>query len=451
MSVAKRAQQHSALIAVGILAVLAVWLWFDLKQPVKEPGENPKVADLAGIQPGDVVRLEVKKGGKSLVAAREGGPWKLVEPVQGAADSDEVKRLVDGLLDRQTDFLMEQAPKDLKPFGLDKPSLEVSLTAKSGDRRTLLVGGQDPGKTSYYVRDAATGRIFLASTSDVNAVKDKDAAGLRDRTLASVPESEIERIRLEKPAGAVVVARKGADWELVSPWQAPADSGAVTSLASRLASLKADRFVEAGGAGSPKYGLNVPRLRVVVTRRNGSEAVFRVGAKAKDLAQVYAARADSSDVLALQEGTLTSLDKTASDLRSKRLFDLATDQAERVAVSGPKGAWEARREGGAWKQVKPAAGKPAKAQTVDDVLFEITGTASKHVAEKPASLARYGLDNPVLTVTVTLKGGAVKQLLVGRPASGDERFVKTGDSPAVFTLSKFAFDRLNAAPSALKE
>src|ERR1051325_8415166 len=103
----KRLRNYSVQIALGVLAVLGIWLWLDSKRPVHEPGENPKVSDLIGIAPADVTRLEISNDGKTTVLTKAGAIWTIEKPIKAAADSELVKRLVDAILDRTSDYVRD--------------------------------------------------------------------------------------------------------------------------------------------------------------------------------------------------------------------------------------------------------------------------------------------------------------------------------------------------------
>ncbi|MCC6728604.1 MAG: DUF4340 domain-containing protein [Chthonomonadales bacterium] len=443
----RRLRDYSAWIAIAALAVLGAFLALDLRRPVREPGQSPKVSDLLDLKPADTRRIEIDGAGPPIALARQGGGWRLEQPVQGPADADAVKKILDGLLEQTTDYVMERPPRDLSGFGLAKPGLKVTLSGVGGRRRALEVGGEDPAKQAVYVREAASGRVFLLPSTGVADARAATPDSLRDRALIAVKPAEVTGITLARPSGTVAIERQGGAWRLTRPWQAPADGIAADSLRDSLASLRAERFVAAGAAGQARYGLARPRLVASVFDARGAHAV-RVGARDPAGGGFYAAREGSEDVLLLAATTYDSLNKSASDLRSRRMLALKTEDARRVTVTTPKGSWEARREGEDWRMVRPSSGKKADSIGVEDVLFDLSADATRHIAENPPDRARYGLDAPAATVSVTLGDGSVKTLTVGARAGKSDYYAAGSDAPgAVFAIPDYVVDRLRKPPA----
>ena len=84
------------------------------------------------------------------------------------------------------------------------------------------------------------------------------------------------------------------------------------------------------------------------------------------------------------------------------------------------------------------SGQPGDRVRITSVLFRLSSlSAQRRVADEASNLADYGLDQPSLTTSVTLKDGTVHQLLFGAKAPGETSgtYVKTAASPVVFTVT----------------
>src|SRR5206468_11558376 len=96
--------------------------------------------------------------------------WKLTAPLQVRADFGAVEGLVGRLQSAQMKSIAaDEAPPDLKKFGLDKPEVTVNVNAGSA-RATLLVGGKADDGT-IYVRDASRPMIMTVESSLVDDLK----------------------------------------------------------------------------------------------------------------------------------------------------------------------------------------------------------------------------------------------------------------------------------------
>jgi len=448
----KRLSSHSIWIALGLLIVLGVWLYFDLKEPVREPDQNPRISEIAGIKPDDVSRVEISGDGTVIALAKAGGKWKIEEPFQAQADTETVGGAVSGLLDQTTDYVMEKPPTDLSKFGLTKPKKSVTLIG-AGKRVVLQIGEQDPSKSSVYTRVADTGKVLLASSFALDGLIKKSPDEFRDKSVLSLRREDVERIRVVRSSGALTLTRTNGKWALSEPISVPADEFAADGICDALTGLKAEKFVAASGADEAKYGLAAPRISVSISAKGGAQYGLKIGKEAPGGSAFYAARAGSAEVVEIAKTTVETLGKPVGELRSKRMLDAQTDSVERLAAQSPKGRWEVRRSGSDWVFVSPNAGKKADPLDVDNVVLDATGSADRWVADEPSAsgLARYGLTAPEVTVTVTLKGGAVKRLEIGKKTSSGDRYARGSDTGAsVFTVGSYVYDQVQNQPKPLK-
>lgn len=104
-----------------------------------------------------------------------------------------------------------------------------------------------------------------------------------------------------------------------------------------------------------------------------------------------------------------------------------------------------KNKDGQWAIVAP---KPYRAD--QDVVSSLVSTlatlnADKTVDEKPANLADFGLLDPSLQVTLTLKDGKTAKLLVGdETPTGSGSFVRAEGDPKVYTIAQYnrtSFDK----------
>jgi hypothetical protein len=105
---------------------------------------------LAGLEPKDVKRVRVQAGGQTMVLERKSETeWRVLEPTKGAANTSKVDDLLYTL--RSLRWKDAVAPEGQEParYGLDAPSMEVSLfKGDGGEIATVQVGKRD-GELAY--------------------------------------------------------------------------------------------------------------------------------------------------------------------------------------------------------------------------------------------------------------------------------------------------------------
>ena len=99
----------------------------------------------ADLQPKDVKRVRVKANGQTALLERSGdADWKLVEPTKGAAKSSKIEDILYTLRALKWDEIVAAKGDAPARWGLDAPTLEVTLfKADGGELGTLVVGKRD--------------------------------------------------------------------------------------------------------------------------------------------------------------------------------------------------------------------------------------------------------------------------------------------------------------------
>jgi hypothetical protein len=128
----------------------------------------------AGLEPRDVKRVRVKAGGNTAVLERSGeSEWKLVEPTKGAARANKVDDLLYMLRGLKWEEIVAPKPDAPARWGLDAPSLEVTLYKADGGEIGSFVLGKREGE-SYYARTATSPVYAVPARSIVEPPKVPD-------------------------------------------------------------------------------------------------------------------------------------------------------------------------------------------------------------------------------------------------------------------------------------
>ena len=105
---------------------------------------------MSGLEPRDIKRMRVRAGGQTVVVERSGeSDWKLVEGGSGAAKSATVDNLLYAL--RALKWQTIAAPTGDEPakYGLDAPTLEVTLLKADGSEAGALLIGKREGEQAW--------------------------------------------------------------------------------------------------------------------------------------------------------------------------------------------------------------------------------------------------------------------------------------------------------------
>lgn len=226
--------------------------------------------------------LVLSKGADALELKRDGSEWKVTRPVPSRSDYSAVEGFMTRLSSSNMSKLVEENPKDLAKYGLDKPTATVTIGA--GSAKTVLeVGKTEQG--DLYARDASRPMVFtLDSTLATDLNKPFD--DYRKKELFEFRPFFLDKFRavLDAPGGPKTYEfekqkpKTPADpetWKVTRVGGAShtADQTAMDDLLNKLLGIKAESFVDA----KAKTGLDKPALVVSASYDSGKFERVRFG------------------------------------------------------------------------------------------------------------------------------------------------------------------------------
>ena len=398
----------------------------------------------------NVTGVDLDVNGEQIgLAADEPGKWRIVKPRALRADTDLVSEFLDKLEGAKAIEFVDDAPKSLAPYGLDKPARVTVWVGRDKDRaaRTLLVGRPVPEKKGVYVKREGEPGVILTAEA-VWAVFPKTVAALRDKTVVSYAYDKLAKVEITHGRETVDLEKDGTTWKLTAPEALRADSGAVTQLLWKIRDLRALGFLAEGAADVPRF-LAKPEVTVKLWETGAKEpktlllqsSPERRGGQPAALAAVQG----EGPVVLVEGKVLSELTPGVALLRDRTVFpafDLG--DVKRARVTGGDKPLVVEKGETDWKQVEPARG-PTKDGRVANVLLALKALKWKEIASKGGDDAKFGLDKPELEVTVWKgDGGELGTLLVGR-TDGAVTYVKLKAEPGIFAVSSKDLEDLRKA------
>ena len=90
--------------------------------------------------------------------------WSVLKPIKTDSDQGSVDSLTEAIAKAQLTRTIEEKPDSLKPFGLDKPAVTLTVTTDNkGVLPALLVGRTSPVSNSVYVKFANQPAVLMTS------------------------------------------------------------------------------------------------------------------------------------------------------------------------------------------------------------------------------------------------------------------------------------------------
>jgi hypothetical protein len=203
---------------------------------------------------------------------------------------------------------------------------------------------------------ALSGAVYWSNKKQAaeDAKPSKDAAP----KLVTLTDDQINQVEIQKKDGDDVVLQKNASgkWTMAKPQQWPVDQDASAPIVTAFTGLTWDRLIEDKPADLSQYGLANPHLRVTATGKNGKSQSLLLGDDTPTGGGTFAKLENDPRVFSLSSATKSSFDKSAQDLRDKRLLTFDSDKLSRIEVATKGTTFEiGKNNQNEWQIIKPAS------------------------------------------------------------------------------------------------
>lgn len=387
-------------------------------RPVEQLRDNTILA----ARPDEVERIVLHGPSGEVRARRSGETWRL-EGAEGAGDFDSVNNWLDALAALRVESREDAAQAATRGLATATRWIDVSRTGVEG-RERIEIGARDDDHV-YVRREGEPVVLALPNTADTTLFV--DAARFRaSSVIRDVPE-ELRALVTEGLGFRDEVSKDAGRWSLLHPITAGADPLVMRTIAERLASLDAQRWVSL--EARPEHELDRPAARIVA-RFEGTgpasedagtdggiprvrEYTLSLGAPVAGGGR-YARLSERAGVFVLAQSVVDELWQPHLE-REILSFDRAL--AQRVECTQSGGVRLAiRREGNGWRVDGGASFDRARAEALLETLSSVRAPRVFGYGAAPTSA---GLGEASVAITVAGEGGTrIHRLTLGREFAG---------------------------------
>ncbi|MGH7412137.1 MAG: DUF4340 domain-containing protein, partial [Candidatus Methylomirabilis sp.] len=196
--------------SLGLLALtlaIVAGAYYALEAKGKKSEDDAKRVFLGDEK--EVEQISIKKGEQRIVSRREGDGWRLIEPVRAKADTTEINSMLRTILTAKQERTIDEQAKNLGEYGLEHPSILLTLTLKGGkDLPALFLGDKNPNGFSVYAKRGDQPAVFLVVDTLRNRL-DRKAADLRDKTLLPLEPDKVKQVELIQGGRSISLRNAG--------------------------------------------------------------------------------------------------------------------------------------------------------------------------------------------------------------------------------------------------
>ncbi len=212
----------------------------------------------------DVTAFELTGADGPISVVRDGRGWKITKPDAARADRNAVNTLLSGLRDMKLSEIEEMPARSLMRYGLDKPTLTVTVTVKQGDAEStsVLKLARTARETSYgYL---STGDYIFSIPTETIAAVNPTLASLKERALLSFDTGTVTRVTVAAGDKTCAFKKKGDAWKMTEPKRTKVDTESMDALLAAIGDLSYSEVLADTKDRLKDWGLDEPRTTITL-------------------------------------------------------------------------------------------------------------------------------------------------------------------------------------------
>jgi hypothetical protein len=192
------------LIAVFVLAVLVgATVWLAKTPSSSEPSPQPTTASAtvykAESEQLSEIRFDYKDGtpSKALLLKKNQNSWQIDGVDPQTTDEAKISSLAATVSTVTSKNYIETDPSDLAQYGLDDPSITVSLTDQQGTVDTLFIGDLSPTLGEYFIMQKDVNAVYTINSYKVDSIR-QPVSYYQEFNRFKVTTADITGIKMER-------------------------------------------------------------------------------------------------------------------------------------------------------------------------------------------------------------------------------------------------------------
>lgn len=410
----------------------------------------------------DIMRLELERPEGFLQLARnDKGIWTMLQPQELRVEQERVHQFLDALAALKMESIITDTPDDLGSYGLVEPALALRWwQGEALNPESLKIGTSPEDRdTEVFAQLSRFPTVFTLPTT-LRRLLEAPAQTFRDKRILPLEPDAISAVRISSGKEKLTLGREVEGWKIIEPAPiAMAEGSQVQALledwcAATTLRFPPDEMLETLLTNEVEY-----RLEFMLASSNATGV-----AQADTLRQIDLFRSEDPTVILAylpQEKTLYEisaqlkggLSLSPLHFHDRTITALQPEDVLRVSHQGPQGLVHVIRDKASseWQIENDVCILNENAFLA---LLRASCSIEAHrlVNLQAVDLSEYGLDQPMVQLTLGLRGGDVisNTLVLGKPLpAGGGHYAMLRGQQVVFELDP-ATSRLLLQPFCVK-
>jgi hypothetical protein len=270
---------------------------------------NKKVLDF---ETDNIDRVQISIPGKpDLELQKSGSDWQIKKPVDGRADSSEVTSFLSSIQFSRTSAFADDNI-DARASGIDRPSATITLHDQKAGADRVLQFGKSSEKGKYYAKDSSRPAIFILATEIFDKAQ-RPVLDWRDRVIVHFGPSgtsTLDEMEIVRGTERLSLKKTGDEWAAADGRKI--QHAKVSEMLGAIQAGQATSIVDAPRSPGA-YGLDKPRLEVVLREMGKEVAALKFGTDSQKPAGVHLKSSDPT-IMTVSKDLYDKLNVKWSDL-----------------------------------------------------------------------------------------------------------------------------------------
>ncbi len=296
---------------------------------------------------------------ETIVVKKAEDDWKLLEPLSADADDQELEYLSS----RAEEMKIQQrvSEKNWAEFGLDIPSLVLTLKDAKGKTEQISLGKKTP--VGWYVYARRGEEVFLVDEAFFTNFS-VDLEKLRNRRLFRFEPEKVSRISIRTPEHSFTIQKEGNLFWLTEPERKPASSRGWDNFLRTMEFLEVSSFFP-GSLNLQEYSFEPPLFALAIAfpgKEKDQEEIQEVRLGKKEGEEIWATRWGSGEFGKLSYSSIRSIVEHPEQLVKRVPIEVDSFEVARIEGKFEKKSFRLEKRQEKWYRIRP---KPAMVDWTD--------------------------------------------------------------------------------------
>ena len=432
-----------------LFVVLGAWVYFTEYRGREERQQQEEAKKKAiQVEQKDITEISLVYPDRTITGIKKGEKeWQITSPSGLEADPDEWDQLASNITRIEREETVAENAQDLAPFGLNNPVVKVNARLADGKTIEVLIGGENPKKTSNYAKLGDANEVFLTASSWKTTFT-KTVSDLRNKKVLEFETDDIDLVKIAEAGKEIELQKSGENWQLKKPVDTKADNTEASSFISSIRFARASSFPEPP-VDAKTAGLEPPAIRITLhDGKAKSERILLIG-KPAETGKYYARDASRDTIFIIEKEMPDKARRPVFDWRDKSITQIERDKIDDIEIVRGSEKSSFKKVDADWKLQD---GRKLQWEKISAMLNTLEFEKAQDIIDAPKAVSTYGLDKPRIEVIFRQGANELRRIAFGSDSKTPEGvYAKTSDSAAVKVAPKSIFDNFSVKAEDLVE